>query len=166
MPQIELTDAERLILANQYRIRGILEHDDSYAELADDLESGHKWLYQSRLRISPNLSEDDTNLVLDTLALYRLLQSSYEELEDKSEVEKDQVQFPGFDGNNESELLYFCTALCRKARYEELIGRPAKNSHAPTRDNYSRMIGQWRRIGEPSESLTASEIKSILDARR
>lgn len=55
---IELTDKERLFLANQYEILGLLKNEDYYSELAEQLRDGHKWLYeQSFDDISPNFPE-------------------------------------------------------------------------------------------------------------
>lgn len=164
MPKIELTDAERLILANQYQILSILEKDDDYDQLARNLRDGHKWLYQDQLQLSANLPDVDVQHVLDILDLYRLLKSSFEELDDKAGIDIKRLNFPGFDGNNESELLHFAGALSRSGRYLEEIGNPAKNSHHPTNDLYNRMLGEWRRLGEPSYPLSADAIKAILGA--
>lgn len=42
MKDLELTDVERVILANQYEILSILKEDDSYGLLAQNLRDGHK----------------------------------------------------------------------------------------------------------------------------
>lgn len=165
MAKIALTDTERLILANQYEILSLLKSDDeSYARLAENLRDGHKWIYESKLDISDNLSDHDTEHVLAILGIYRDLRDSYGELADKSGIEEHAVTFPGFDGNNESELLVFARALAANGNFHQTIGE-ARNSHSPTRDVYSRMIGEWQRLGKPSYPYTKEQIVTILKAR-
>lgn len=166
MAKLELTDAERLILANQYEILGLLKNDgdDSYERLANNLRDGHKWIYAEKFHLSPNLSDQDTELVLNILAVYRAIQDSYEALSDKTGIEKHDLTFPGFDGNNEAELLGFSRALAANGNYRDTIGDPARNSHSGTADMYSRMIEEWKRLGKPYK-CTKEQIVAILKAR-
>lgn len=169
MAKLTLTDTERLILANQYEILGLLkEGGDSewYTRLAENLRDGHKWIYQQKLQLSENLSDADTNHVLDILGIFSALRDSYKQLADKSGITESDVTFPGFDGNNESELLHFARALSANGNYHETIGQEARNSHSPTRDTYSRMIGEWKRLGSPHFPFTKDQIVQILGARR
>ena len=53
---MNLTDTERLILANQFEILGKLKSDDGYIELADNLSKGHVWLYNTNPLIRPIFS--------------------------------------------------------------------------------------------------------------
>lgn len=166
MAKLELTDTERLILANQYEILSLLrDGDESLARLAENLRDGHKWIYEEKLRISENLSDQDAEHVLAILGIYSDLRDSYNELADKSGIEERTVTFPGFDGNNESELLSFSRALSANGNYQQTIGDTARNSHMPTRDIYSRMIGEWRRLGKPHYPYTKEQIVAILGAR-
>ena len=84
---IELTDKERLFLANQYEILGLLKNEDYYSELAEQLREGHKWLYEQSFDvIYPNFPEENANLVLEILELYEVISDSYEALTDKSDI--------------------------------------------------------------------------------
>lgn len=165
MSRIKLTDSERLILANQYEILGHLKDDDTYLELADNLRDGHKWLYEQYIAVERNLDEDVVEFVLDILQIYDFIRISYADLADKSGIDQNNVVFPGFDGNNESELLNFTRALSRNGNYEELIGKNARNSHMPTVDMYRRIIAEWVAIGKPSYPLSKGQIQSLLTAR-
>ena len=161
-----LTDIERLLLANQYEILALLKQDDDYSRMAENLRDGHKWLYdQNATQISENLSDEETNHVLAILDLYSNLYGSYEDLTDKTGITKDLVNFPGFDGNNEAELLHFSRALTKSRRYTETIGAEAKNSHMPTTAKYQRMIEEWESMGKPSYPLSKEQIKQIVQVK-
>jgi uncharacterized protein YfbU (UPF0304 family) len=166
MAGLALTDVERLLLANQYEILGLLKKDDDYSRMAENLRDGHKWLYeQQATQISENLLDADVDHVLSILAIYSDLRDSYNQLPDKLEVDEHLVEFPGFDGNSESELLHFSRALSEHGNYSETIGKDARNSHMPTTDMYRRMIAEWMRLGEPRYPLSKDQILNIVQAR-
>lgn len=166
MPRLKLTDTERLILANQYEILAALKSDDSYSRIAEELRDGHEWLYQEHFDyLSPNLHEEDAEFVVTILGIYSDLRDSYEQLVDKSGMERHQVQFPGFDGNNESELLAFTRALRKSNRFIDTLPEQGKNSHMPTRDIYDRMIAKWDELGKPHFPLSKEQIAELLAAR-
>jgi uncharacterized protein len=164
--RIELTDIERLMLANQYEILGVLKKDDGYLQMAENLRDGHKWLYeQHTTRISDELSAENTEHVLTILGIYSDLRDSYKALTDKSGIDEHLVRFPGFDGNNEAELLHFAGALSKNGSYSETIGKDARNSHMPTTDMYQRMIDEWKEMGSPRYPFSKAQIVAIVEAR-
>jgi uncharacterized protein YfbU (UPF0304 family) len=164
--KIKLTEAERLILANQYEILSKLDDgDESLARLAANLRDGHEWIYEDKLQLSPVLDEGSVQHVLTILGIYSPLRQSYEELSDKSGINEHALTFPGFDGNNEGELLHFSRALAANGNYSETIGEQARNSHHPTTDLYNRMIAKWRELGEPTYPYSKEQILGILGAR-
>ena len=166
MPKLKLTDTERLMLANQFEILGTLKKDHGYTRLAEQLRDGHEWLYQQNFEyLSPNLPEEDAELVLTVLGIYSEMRDSYVGLADKTGIEPHQVEFPGFDGNNEGELLRFSRALRESDRFVDTIPERGKNSHMPTRDIYGRMIDAWREMGEPRYPFTREQILELLAAR-
>lgn len=165
MANLNLTDAERLILANQYEILGQLHKgDDSFTRLAENLRDGHRWIYEGKLHLSPILSDADTNLVLDILRIYEALQDSHAKLNDKSGIDEGDLIFPGFDGNNESELLTFARALSQNGNYHHVVGDHPKNHHSETREMYGRMIQKWNQLGKPYP-FDKDQIAAILKAR-
>ena len=166
MAKLELTDVERLLLANQYDILGMLKKDDDYTRMAENLRDGHKWLYEEHAtRISDNLPDEDVDHVLAILGIYSDLRDSYSELTDKSGIDEHFVSFPGFDGNNESELFHFARALSKNESFSDTIGKDARNSHMPTTDMYRRMIEEWKSMGEPHYPLSKDQILKITQAR-
>ena len=166
MAKLQLTDVERLLLANQYDILGLLKKDDSYTKMAENLRDGHKWIYeQHATQISDNLSDEDAEHVLTILGVYSDLRDSYNKLTDKTGIDEHTVTFPGFDGNNEAELLHFARALSKNGNYAETIGKDARNSHMLTIDIYRRQIAEWKNLGSPRYPLSKEQISKIIDAR-
>lgn len=166
---LQFTDTERLILANQYEILAKLDKDNSYALLAKQLRDGHEWLYrQSFSWVSPVMPESDAEFVLTIVGLYSDLLFSFNELADKGELTASQVQFPGFDGNDsrECELMGFARALIEAGRFSETLdGRTDLNSHYPAVPGYKKMIKRWIELGSPRE-LTKEQITAVLGAKR
>jgi uncharacterized protein YfbU (UPF0304 family) len=166
MRDIEPTNKERLFLANQYKILAALNDDDHYALMAETLMAGHKWLYDQFFdSLSENLSDSQAQYVLRTLGLFGDLQASYQELTDKDGIDETMLAFPGFDGNNESELLSFADSLIKHGRFESTLGKIARNSHMPTTSIYGRMIQRWQELGSPSYPYSKEIVQAILVSR-
>ena len=164
---IDLTDKDRLLLANQYEILALLKSDEGYALVADALRSGHKWIYDQHIdsELSETLPANKVEHVLNILNIFGSLKDSYRNLPDKTGIDEKNLLFPGFDGNNESELLIFSQALTKNGRYKLTIGDSATNSHFPTTEMYTRMIKRWNELGAPNYPYSKETIQEILAAR-
>lgn len=159
---IELTDKERLFLANQYEILGLLKNEDYYSELAEQLRDGHKWLYEQSFDvIYPNFPEENANLVLEILELYEVISDSYEALTDKSNIDAKKVLFSGFDGNYETEFMGFVDALKKNNRFVSVIESGTRNSHSPKAHVYESMLNKWEEL-DKSRQLTKEQLLDIL----
>ncbi len=165
MKKLELTDTERLLLANQYEILGLLKQEPSYKRLAENLRDGHKWLYEDHVIVEENLSDAEALHVLSVLKLYDDLQSSYRLLTAKGQIKQRDVEFPGFDGNHESRLLRFARSLHKMGHYAQTMGGGAPNSHMETTDMYKRQLAQWNALGMPTMPFTHDQICRIVEAR-
>jgi len=164
---LDLTRNERLMLANQYAILAKLDDDPDYARLATALREGHKYLYSQILdQISEDLPKSKEELVLSILGIYGDLNASYKQLVDKTGIEENDTIFPGFDGNNEGDLLSFSDALTKNGQFDETIGPRGKNSHFPTVDGYRRMIRKAEILGKPLYPYAKDVIEQIIHARR
>lgn len=162
--KIELTDKERLFLANQHEILGHLNKDNSdyHFKLAEQLRDGHEWLYsQSFDNFSKNLPDAAAELVLNILQIYEMIQDAYDGLSDKSLISEHQIKFPGFDGNNETEFMGFVDALEKDNRFVDVIQTGNRNSHSPKVHVYERMIAKWQDFGKPY-NLTTEQLIEIL----
>jgi len=165
----DLTDTERLILANQYEILAKLDPDDEahYTQLAKNLRAGHKWLYSKAFESVSRVVDDDTHeFVYTILRIYGELKSSLEELDDKTGIDASLVNWPGFDGNSEVELLSLTGALIEADQFTSILGKPAINSHIPTVEVYRRMVSRWKALGSPHYPYSKDQIQNILAARR
>jgi uncharacterized protein YfbU (UPF0304 family) len=170
---ISLTDAERLILANQYRILSYLDRNEgeSWSQLSDQLRDGHAWLYDSYLKMSmsPVLSEDDARFVIRVLALYSEMRDSYLALNDKGGISDHDVLYPGFDGNDsyEAVLLRFTEALRTEGKFQNTLTKDRDlNSHFTSVRGYRRMIAAWEQMGEPRYPLAKSQIEELVLMKR
>jgi uncharacterized protein len=109
-----LTEMERLQLINQYSILEKLDTENAahYAELQIILQQGYTYLYHKVFDPVWNeeLSMEDCRFVLDVFDLHDALLQSYERLEDKEGITKDDIAFWGFDGNNANEAHMSCFA--------------------------------------------------------
>ncbi|EMP6688722.1 YfbU family protein [Acinetobacter baumannii] len=162
-----LTDTERLILANQYEILSKFEDSDYgveyYKKLSNNLRLGYKWLYQDHFQcLSDVLEDNDTELVVKTLSLYRTLKNNYEDLDDKSVIDEIKITFKGFDGNNERRLMSFTQALKEDDRFTDIIESGQMNSHSPKKNQYQKMLSKWKELDE-KEKLTLEEMISIIE---
>lgn len=168
MSELELTDPERLILANQYDILSKLHDDPGYAKVSKELKAGHEWLYSQHIKslLSPKLPQSEAEYVLCILGIFCDLEKSYNKLEDKSGIEEYLIRFSGFDANNESEFLSFAQALREDVRFTSILDKATINSYVSTTEMYKRIIECWRRLGEPSYPYNKETILSIVDSRK
>ncbi|WP_045122204.1 YfbU family protein [Pseudomonas sp. GM30] len=108
--------------------------------------------------------------VMDVLDLWQLLELRYADLTEAERAELDlsagDVIFPGFDGNNESELLSIAHVLTEDlGKWAHFKGR-IKNSHMPTTDLYGRMLEELEKQREPySFELTLDQFKAVVRSR-
>jgi uncharacterized protein YfbU (UPF0304 family) len=110
--------------------------------------------------------------VVDILAMWSDIESAYQSLssEDKARIETEveplgrDVQFRGFDGNNESEHFGIALFLVNDLeRFSELKGRDL-NSHMPSLGMYRRMLATYTplRSSLSYSPLTPSQLIQIL----
>ena len=159
---MQLTKTERWILSNQYRILEALYPDeaDSLMKARMALDSGYELEYE---HISQHIDKDTLNKhdcveVHDILQMFSNLKHAYEKLSEKPEIDMWQIEFIGFDGNNEPEQLAYARYLCEDGEhYEDLHVR---NSHSHTLDRYRRQLRVWRSMDHPF-MLTKDEIEQI-----
>lgn len=162
---IKLTPNERLILANQYEILGHLNSDPSAKRLAENLRNGYEFLYRDIIEsVSPEMDQQSIEFVLDTLSMYQEIKNSWNELGKPSEIKVTEVEFPGFDGNNEGRLYGFARALAEDNRFNEQLGPQGKNSHSVKVSTYRRMLAVRKGQGD-DYPMTMEQIQEVLAAR-
>ncbi len=104
------------------------------------------------------MSEDDCTEVHDILQMFSNLKYAYEQLSEKPEVDAWQIEFEGFDSNDELGQLAYARYLCEDGEHYE--GLHVRNSHFPTLDRYRRQLEVWKSANNRLH-LTKGEIEQI-----
>lgn len=163
---MKMTEVEKLILYNQYAILQKLYPEDSkiYENAQEILVSGFTSEYDSLAEhLSDDYPEEICSETQDILQMYRSLYYSYEELEDKGGIKKRDVQFQGFDGNEEVKHYNLAKYYIEdEDLFEEFKDVPI-NSHASRLRKYRAMLLAWKKYGR-YDTLTKDQIIEILEA--
>ncbi|MDR3710700.1 MAG: YfbU family protein [Capsulimonadaceae bacterium] len=167
--KMELTDAERWILMNQYKILALLESDrkGQYERAAEVISHGWSGLYSQvtdlPYEVDRSISHDE---IYQILLMFSVLKESYEALEDQSGVNYALVEFKGFDGNNEIDHLNYAEFCINKLGWFAELKRAGYNTHHSTLARYRRMVQKYMKVAEGSpisgRTLTAQEINEIV----
>ncbi|KQN56736.1 YfbU family protein [Erwinia sp. Leaf53] len=174
------TQAEKLqilLLCDIHEALGIQNsYDASFIREAVESENlwALEWEYHSLSTDKEN--PDDVRHVCDVLDMYDLLKFTYDHLspEDQARLADEVTAFspeysltwPGFDGNNEGNLMGIARMFKKMGRFntQEL----GKNSHHPTYDTSERMLEVFlplRRDFHHARGLTYDALKETLQAR-
>jgi len=148
--RIVLSRVERWILSNQFAILAEVKSDaaDTYLTMQEIVENGYEWeygniteyIYDDRF----TMRRDESLEVIYILDMFRTLGLAYDDLEDKSGIQRHKVQFSGFDGNNETKFMAYTRFLVeRQNKFEEVIHNKKYNSHSPMLIRYRRMLEAW-----------------------
>lgn len=171
-----ISDTERVILLNQYKILEKLDSDnkEEYQNLQEVLENGYELEYRYKFSyiLDSKMSESDCEFVQNILYLYDMLNNSYEQLEDKTDIDLKDLKFKGFDGNNESQYMGYLKYLVEvDGKYTYLFDKDKKkryyNTHCQVIPRYESMLERFEDIKTSKGSnffpFTKEEIISIID---
>lgn len=168
-----MTKTERMILSNQYEILKHLDPSNAktYDLAIEALRDGYEASYDEHAPYIASdaevLSTDECVEVMKIMSMYQHLKRSYDSLKDKADIKPHQVEFQGFDGNNETKHMGYARFLKKEDKYGDLDGgRDRFNSHTESLPMYRRMLSVHKAVAKSGENLTADEIKKILDAQR
>ena len=180
---MKLTEGEKLIavmladIKEKLDARGEIDADFVKAAIFGRHEWAFNWEYSS-LCEPTNQNPVEVKEVVDTLDTWRFLRNSYKALspEDRKRVEEyafvenDELAFPGFDGNNESEHYSIALFIVEKLRRFTEVNPQALNSHRPTINGYRAMNRVFQPIRENLDmgrfNLSADQMIEVLKARR
>lgn len=121
-------------------------------------------------------NRDDVRFVVDVLDMFQFLSEGYGQLDDgdRQAVEDEHqhvasfLQFPGFDGNNESEYSAIARYLVDDLdSFQSLKQAAVKNSHCPMVGVYKRMLEVFIPIRATlaMRGPNAAEIATVMAAR-
>ena len=177
---MKLTNPEKLILLmlseihEQLKIKSDI--DPAFVKEAINSRNtwGFEWQYPSLFEGNGSDSIEVTDVV-NTLDMWWFIETCYSNL---NEADKEKLaelspfygkdpKFPGFDGNNEGELLSIAKFLTEQLdRFTSFKGR-INNSHTPTIAGYRRMYETFEPIRRllGLRGLTVEELGKVLNAR-
>lgn len=171
MARLTLSLTERIILANQLRILEAVVPDEAkdYAHMREALTSGYELDYGKLSRSFDDdvMTVDQCQEVWQILEMHRAMVFSYRDLKDKTGIDPVDVQFGGFDGNEETKQFGYYRYIRDENKYGELTPPDEGNSHCPTLGRYRRMLRAFNQIRENKtgrDKLTADEIKTVIAA--
>lgn len=160
-------------------IKGLEVDSDIDAEFVSAAVSGgHLWALEWEYPgVFPQRPDDQATVteVVDILDMWDFIESAYEALGTKEKVQlaKDadpygkHPQFPGFDGNNESEHISVARFMTRRMDRFSRYKKHELNSHFPVIESYRRMLAVWAstRPKLVGRNLTVDELTELLNAR-
>lgn len=168
---MEMTNAQRLILSNQYTLMSQLDpqNAEKYRRLQTVVERGYALQMRELDKDFGDMSEELCRQVIDIMEMYHALQESHKMLEDGTRCECDvdarRLQFWGFDAATESHLMHYVRFLTDdEGLYPQFEkGQHHFNSHTPMLDKYQRMLKVWRNCPRQYH-LSGNEICQVVNA--
>jgi len=152
---MKLTNPEKLILimlSDIHKKLGIQEGiDPNFVESAiySDNTWGFEWKYTGVFASASEPTRPEVTEVLNYLDMWELIEIAYSHLDEEGKKELatkvdspfgKNVEFRGFDGNNESEYIGITRFLVNDLeRFVHFKGREGLNSHMPVLGIYRRM---------------------------
>lgn len=174
------TATEKLILQMLCDIHKRLEIEDSYDAglISKAVASDDYWVldFAYDIRDPGDETPAHVKLVLDTLDMYSFLRDSFEEIgpEGRQIVEAAvqnaavKIEFPGFDGNHETEYRTAARFLVNELeRFESMKEVAGRNSHSQQAPVYARMFEVFDPIRATlvGHLMSPEEIVEVLQAR-
>ncbi len=166
----KLNRFQRLVLHNQLRILKSIEPEErDYEVLETILSEGYEIFYGELFNaIYPPMPAEESQFVLDVLAMYQVLGLYKREHTSDAEVAAHPwSEFRGFDGNNETDLVAFVRFLVHQQEKFTSIADATKtdgfNSHSETRSQYAAMVSAWKGLDERNE-IDSAQALAILNA--
>lgn len=178
---VVFSDGEKLIAM---MLRDLLRHHKVKSEIdtefiQDVIVGGHYWAPRWEMHglFHDHVDKpDNVRFVVDVLDMWSFIQRAHARLpaKERSRVESEadpfgkDVKFPGFDGNNESELISIARFFVEKmGRFTEFKGA-SFNSHMPTVARYRRMLAVFGPLRKTlvGVDLGTDQLISILNAMK
>jgi uncharacterized protein YfbU (UPF0304 family) len=176
---VRFSDGEKLLAT---MMRDVYKHFKIKGEVDPDFISevichGHYWAPKWEMGGLFSDYEDDirdVHFVVSVLEMWRSIEYAYEKLskEDKERVEKEaepfskDVQFMGFDGNNETSHMGIARFFVEKmGRWSQFKGREL-NSHMPTLATYRRMLAVFEPMHAVGAGLDVDQLIQVLKGQK
>lgn len=166
---MEMTNAQRLILSNQYVLMSQLDpaNADQYKRLQTIIERGYELQMTELNKEFGAISEAQCREVIDVMEMYHAMQESYKMLDSKlsSDVDARRLNFLGYDSASEAQLVNYVRFLINtEGLYPQFErGEHHFNSQVAMGEKYRRMLTTWRNCPRQYH-LSANELNKIINA--
>ncbi|WP_064602447.1 YfbU family protein [Photobacterium sp. J15] len=166
---MEMTNAQRLILSNQYYLMAQLnpENAEKYRRLKTIVERGYGLQMRELNKDFGCLEEEECRTIIDFMEMHHAMQESYKMLSEENQKQVDQrrLQFLGFDAATESQLVHYVRFLTEEEGLYPQFDKAEHhfNSQVPMLEKYQRMLQTWRNCPRQYH-LSATEIQQIQNA--
>ncbi|EKO3574629.1 YfbU family protein [Vibrio metschnikovii] len=166
---MEMTNAQRLILSNQYVLMSQLDpaNAEQYKRLQTIIERGYELQMTELNKEFGAISEAQCREAIDVMEMYHAMQESYKMLDSKlsSDVDARRLNFLGYDSASEAQLVNYVRFLINtEGLYPQFErGEHHFNSQVAMGEKYRRMLTTWRNCPRQYH-LSANELNKIINA--
>ena len=144
---MEMTNAQRLILSNQYKMMTMLDpaNAERYRRLQTIIERGYGLQMRELDREFGELKEETCRTIIDIMEMYHALHVSWSNLQDQQSIDERRVTFLGFDAATEARYLGYVRFMVNvEGRYTHFdAGTHGFNAQTPMWEKYQRMLNVW-----------------------
>lgn len=168
-PPMEMTNAQRLILSNQYYLMSQMDPENSakYQRLQTIVERGYELQMRELNKEFGCLTEAECREIIDIMEMYHAMQESNKMLaeQERAEVDQRRLQFLGFDIASEAQIVHYVRFLVDSEGLYPQFDKADHhfNSQMPMLDKYRRMLTTWRNCPRQYH-LCATELSQIFSA--
>ncbi|MFA0149048.1 MULTISPECIES: YfbU family protein [Vibrio] len=166
---MEMTNAQRLILSNQYYLMSQMDPENSakYQRLQTIVERGYELQMRELNKEFGCLTEAECREVIDIMEMYHAMQESNKMLaeQERAEVDQRRLQFLGFDIASEAQVVHYVRFLVDSEGLYPQFDKADHhfNSQMPMLEKYRRMLTTWRNCPRQYH-LCATELSQIFSA--
>ena len=166
---MEMTNAQRLILSNQYYLMSQMDPENSakYQRLQTVVERGYELQMRELYKEFGCLTEAECREVIDIMEMYHAMQESNKMLaeQERAEVDQRRLQFLGFDIASEAQVVHYVRFLVDSEGLYPQFDKADHhfNSQMPMLEKYRRMLTTWRNCPRQYH-LCATELSQIFSA--
>ncbi|MBP2167655.1 uncharacterized protein YfbU (UPF0304 family) [Erwinia toletana] len=164
---MEMTNAQRLILSNQYKMMTMLDPDNGerYRRQQTIVERGYGLQMRELDREFGELSEEVCRTIINIMEMHHAMHVSWTNLKDSRELEERRLAFLGFDAATEARYLGYVRFMVNvEGRYTQFdSGTHGFNAQTPMWEKYHRMLTVWQTCPRQYH-LSANEIAQIINA--
>ena len=164
---MEMPNAQRLILSNQYKMMTMLDPDNAerYRRLQTIIERGYGLQMRELDREFGQLTEETCRTVIDIMEMYHAMHASWTNLKDNQSIDERRVTFLGFDAATEARFLGYVRFMVNVEGRYALFDSGTHGFHAQTTmwEKYQRMLKVWQSCPRQYH-LSANEIAQIINA--